>query len=46
MKDEPVAPPAADAPTDAPARPKSRLGQFLTAYADAIDRDVKLLLDL
>lgn len=28
------------------AKPKSRTAQFLTAYADAIDRDIKLLLDL
>ncbi len=29
-----------------PAKPKSRAAQFMTAYADAIDRDIKLLLDL
>lgn len=27
-------------------KPKSRTAQFMTAYADAIDRDIKLLLDL
>jgi hypothetical protein len=27
-------------------RPKSKTAQFLAAYADAIDRDIKLLLDL
>ncbi len=27
-------------------RPKSNLGKLMSAYADAIDRDVKLLLDL
>jgi hypothetical protein len=26
--------------------PKSKLGKMLTAYADAIDRDIQLLLDL
>ena len=28
------------------AKSQSRTAQFLTAYADAIDRDIKLLLDL
>ena len=27
-------------------RPKSNLGQFMTAFADAIDRDIKIILDL
>lgn len=39
--------PAADAPQpEQKPRRKSALVQFMTAYADSIDRDVKLLLDL
>ncbi len=37
--------PAEAPPTERPRR-KSALVQFMTAYADSIDRDVKLLLDL
>ena len=29
-----------------PALPKSNLGKFMTAYADAIDQDVKTILGL
>lgn len=45
----PAAPQAAVPETpqaEAKPRPKSNLGKFFTAYADSIDRDVKLLLDL
>lgn len=39
--------PKAPVPGDgAKPRPKSNLGRLLSAYADAIDSDVKLLLDL
>lgn len=39
--------PASEAPApEAKPRRKSALVQFMTAYADSIDRDVKLLLDL
>lgn len=29
-----------------PAAPKSNLGKFMSSYADAIDRDVKMILGL
>ncbi len=41
---EPPAPSVSGQPA-APA-PRSNLGRFLTAYADAIDRDIKVLLEL
>jgi len=34
------------AATEGIPRPKSNLARFMTSYADAIDRDIKLLLDL
>lgn len=38
--------PAVAPPQPASPRPKSALGQLLSAYADAIDRDIKLVLEL
>lgn len=48
LKSEPTpdASAAAAAAEDALAHPKSNLARFMTSYADAIDRDIKLLLDL
>ena len=39
-----AAPPAVTA--EAPGAPRSNLGKLMNAWADAIDRDVRLILDL
>ena len=44
VKEDEAAPTAPSAV--AAAGPKSRIAQFLTAYADAIDRDIQAILDL